>query len=239
MKIKLIVLIIIAAVLAAFSPASQNFRGPNRKSTPKSAPTKNVLPPPLIKSTAIPDFTETPETLEPVQIPEATEIPKVPEILEITETPEIMEILPAQLGQKINCGNKFQFTFYYQPLMSKSNSGQVAKGKFLVARVLITNLTDRTLEGLPARSFRLHGIIDGVDQEYKLHIANSFITSDRWDVGLITDTIQAGGMLDTFLVFDVPGKADNWYLKFEPIAKSSEGPFCRVAIQVPKINYVD
>ncbi|HQN62514.1 MAG TPA: hypothetical protein PLG96_03355, partial [Flexilinea sp.] len=100
MKRKLIVLILIAAVLAAFSPASQNFREPYRKSTPKSAPTKNVLPPPLIKSTAIPDFTETPETLEPVQIPEPTEIPKVPEILEITETPEIMEILPAQLGQK-------------------------------------------------------------------------------------------------------------------------------------------
>lgn len=239
MKRKFTILIIIVAILAAFSPVSQNFREPYRISNPKSASTKKVLPPPPVKSTIVSDFTETPETFEPTENPIPTEILNSPEIPEVTETPEVMEILPAQLGQKINCGNKFQFTFYYQPLMTKSNSSQVAKGKFLVSRVIITNLTDQTLEGIPARSFRLHGIIDGIDQEYKLHIANSFITSDRWDVGLLTDTIQAGGSLDTFLVFDVPGIATSWYLKFEPIVKSSEGPFCSVAIQVPKNNYID
>ena len=127
-----------------------------------------------------------------------------------------MEILPAQLGQKINCGNKFQFTFYYQPLMTKSNSSQVAKGKFLVSRVLITNLTDRTLEA-SCQIVRLHELSMESIKSINLHIATA-ITSDRWKSACLP-IHSAGVMLDTFLVFDVP-QADNWYFEIERSQKA-------------------
>ncbi len=155
-----------------------------------------------------------------------------------TPTPEPeAEVIPAKLGQKINCGDSFQFMFYYQPIMTKSQSYQTAVGKFLMFRVHITNMTTSAIDGLSDSSFKLHGNFNGVEQTFKLDTGSSFSTSYRWDIGQISDTYQPGIPVDTYLVFDVTGKADSWYLEFAP--KSGNKTYCNVNISVPKINYTD
>lgn len=147
------------------------------------------------------------------------------------------DIIPAKVGTKVNCGDSFQFVFYYQPIMTKSQSYQTAVGKFLMFRVHITNMTTSAIDGLSDSSFKLHGNFNGVEQTFKLDTGSSFSTSYRWDIGQISDTYQPGIPVDTYLVFDVTGKADSWYLEFAP--KSGNKTYCNVNISVPKINYAD
>lgn len=147
------------------------------------------------------------------------------------------DIIPAKVGTKVNCGDSFQFVFYYQPIMTKSQSYQTAVGKFLMFRVHITNMSTSAIDGLSDRSFKLHGNFNGVEQTFNLDTGSSFSTSYRWDIGQISDTYEPGIPVDTYLVFDVTGKADSWYLEFAP--KSGDKTYCSVNISVPKINYAD
>jgi len=147
------------------------------------------------------------------------------------------DIIPAKVGTKVNCGDSFQFVFYYQPIMTKSQSYQTAVGKFLMFRVHITNMSTSAIDGLSDRSFKLHGNFNGVEQTFNLDTGSSFSTSYRWDIGQISDTYEPGIPVDTYLVFDVTGKADSWYLEFAP--KSGNKTYCSVNINVPKINYAD
>jgi hypothetical protein len=160
------------------------------------------------------------------------------ETIDPTKEPEI-EIIQTRLGQKVNCGDKFEFVYYYQPIMTKSQSYQTAVGKFLLARVFITNMTHEVIDGLSPLSFKITGIFNGLKESFDLDAGSSWSTSYRWEIGQITDNFIPGVKVDTFLVFDVPAKADEWYLTFEPREISSLKPFCSVNMSIPKINYVD
>jgi len=154
------------------------------------------------------------------------------------QEPEV-EIIQARLGQKINCGDKFEFIYYYQPIMTKSQSYQTAVGKFLMVRVYITNMTHEKIEGLASNSFTITGVFNGLKESFKLDAGASWSTSYKWEIGQTTDDFIPGVKVDTYLVFDVPAKADEWYLTFEPRDNPSSRSYCSVRMSVPKINYVD
>lgn len=147
------------------------------------------------------------------------------------------EIIPASVGTTVNCGDSFQFKYFYQPILTKSQSYQTAVGKFLMFRVHITNVTPTVISGLDDDSFKLHGDFNGVSQAFKLDGGASYSTSYRWDIAGIGDDYEPGIPLDTYLVFDVTGNATSWYLEFVP--KSGTKKYCSVNIGVPKINVMD
>ena len=166
-----------------------------------------------------------------VLLPTLTSVPASP-----TALPAI-PVVQAKLGQKVNCGNQFQFEFFYQPTVGSVLSGKVASDRFLSFRAKITNLTNKTLVGLPARTFKAIGVTDGIEQEFPLNVMTTLLTSDSWDLGMIVEELTPGSTLDTFLVFSVPQKIKEWYLDFVPIEKLSDGPFCRIRIKLPPINF--
>ncbi len=93
---------------------------------------------------------------EPIQEP--TEIPPTETPLPPTATPIPTEIPPlffpsVQIGQKISCDDKFQFSVFWQPVMTRSLSGENAQGRFLYFRAQIENKSGQDLTELPARSF--------------------------------------------------------------------------------------
>lgn len=213
------------------------FSSSQQSSSDKTAETRedpddsNILPPvSIIEEIPVETAPETGSISEPPEVPPPVPVP-------VAIEPEI--ISEARLGQVIPCGNAFQFSFFWQPKMVRSLSGEKTQARFLYFRAQITNLTGETIITLPARSFKALSVINGVSQEYRLNTGVSLLTSDSWDVGLITDSLEPGKTLDTFLVFEVPGHADEWYLDFQPILKLSDGPLCAIRMKFPKIDYQD
>ena len=156
------------------------------------------------------------------------------------EDPDPLEGIETQKGvvyRQYPCGDDFNFMIVYQPIMTRSQSGQTAEGMFIFFRVQIQNLTGRTIEGLKYESFTLSKG-DGKDAEvYPLSAFFSTVTSRLWSLGLFRDRISAGGMLDTYLVFDVKGVYnDPWVLTFLPMERYSNEQFTPIRITLPPVN---
>ncbi len=155
-----------------------------------------------------------------------------------TDTPVktaiIPEIIPnSRLGQKINCGNAFQFTIYYQPTMGKSIGGKTATGKSSM-RVLINNLTDRNIATLPVHSFKLSHEIDGARQTFLL--LRSHMPGQRSMVP--DDSCRPDSCwCNTGYLFGVryQWRQGKWILSFWPILKQAEGPL-RVDIELQRLT---
>lgn len=156
------------------------------------------------------------------------------------EDPDPLEGIETQKGvvyRQYPCGDDFNFMIVYQPIMTRSQSGQTAEGMFIFFRVQIQNMTGRALEGLKYESFTLSKG-DGENAEvYPLSAFFSTVTSTLWSLGLLRDRIQANGTLDTYLVFDVQGLYnDPWVLTFLPTERLSNEQFTPIRITLPPVN---
>ena len=156
------------------------------------------------------------------------------------EDPDPLAGIETQKGvvyRQYRCGDDFNFSIVYQPIMTRSQSGQTAEGMFIFFRVQIQNLTGRTINGLKYESFTLSKG-DGENAEvYPLSAFFSTVTSYLWSLGLFRDPISANGMLDTYLVFDVQGVYnDPWVLTFLPTERYSNEQFTPIRITLPPVN---
>lgn len=181
--------------------------------------------------TAIPFPTATPE---PTAIPLPTATP------EPTAIPDPFANVPTQQGvvwRTYPCGQDLNFTIVYQPIMTTRQSNLKASGKFILFRVQIQNLKDREIRGLEFESFTLSKTVNGAETVYPLSAFFSNVTSMLWDLGLMRNSIPAKGTLDTYLVFDVEGAAnDSWVLNFLPTERFSNEQFAPIRIALPEIS---
>ena len=159
---------------------------------------------------------------------------------EKVEEPDPLEGVETQKGvvyRQYPCGDDLSFMIVYQPIMTRSQSGQTAEGMFIFFRVQIQNLTDRTLSGLKYESFTLSKG-DGENAEvYPLSPFFSQVTSYLWSLGHFRDSIPPRGTLDTYLVFDVQGVYnDPWVLTFLPTERFSNEQFTPIRLTLPPVN---
>ena len=142
------------------------------------------------------------------------------------------------VGRWYSCGEDLSFSFVYQPVMTKSQSGQMAEGMFILFRAQLRNPTNRPITGLKYESFRLvREDKDGEKEIYPLSDFFSTITSILWDLNLLRDEIPANGTLDTYLVFDVEGKnTDPWVLEILPTELNSNEQFPPIRIALPSVT---
>ncbi len=182
----------------------------------------------LQKPTEIPIPTATPEPI-PTATPEPTPIPD-PFANVATQ--------PGVVWRTYPCGQDLNFTIIYQPIMTTVQSQLQASGKFILFRVQIQNLKDREIRGLKFESFTLSKTVNGVETVYPLSAFFSNATSMLWDLGLMRNSIPSKGTLDTYLVFDVEGAAnDPWVLSFLPMERfSDEMQFTPIRISLPAVS---
>ncbi len=151
---------------------------------------------------------------------------------------EEVSIQTGVLGRWYPCGDAFNLMIYYQPIMAKSQSYQIADGMFILFRVKIANMSNKTIPGLSADSFNLSRLYNNVEFSYTPSVFNSIATSVLWEIGQLHDDIRPGMELDTYLVFDVEGKFDDpWYLTFSPMSLGSNDAMCKIKMTLPKISY--
>ena len=190
----------------------------------------------LEKPTEIPIPTATPEpipTATPEPIPTATPEP--------TPVPDPFADVTVQKGvvwRTYYCGSDFAFTIIYQPIMTTVQSQLRAKGTFILFRVQIQNLSDREIRGLKFESFTLSKTVNGAEIVYPLSAYFSNVTNMLWELGLLRNQIPPKGTLDTYLVFDVEGAAnDPWVLNFLPMERfSTELQFTPIRVSLPAIS---
>ena len=182
----------------------------------------------LQKPTEIPIPTATPEPI-PTATPEPTPIPD-PFANVATQ--------PGVVWRTYPCGSDFNFTIIYQPIMTTVQNKLRAKGSFILFRVQIQNLSDREIRGLKFESFTLSKTVNGAEIVYPLSPYFSNVTSMLWEIGLLRDHIPPKGTLDTYLVFDVEGAAnDPWVLSFLPMERfSDEMQFTPIRISLPAVS---
>ena len=165
---------------------------------------------------------------EPTMIPEPTEIP---------DPFAGVEIQKGVVWRSYKCGNDLNFTIIYQPIMTRVQSNLTADGSFILFRVQIQNLTDRPIKGLLYESFTLSKTVGGTETVYPLSGFFSTVTSTLWEIGLCRNEIPAKGMLDTYLVFDVEGTAnDPWVLNFCPIERFTYQLFTPIRLTLPPVS---
>ena len=79
--------------------------------------------------------------------------------------------------------------------------------------------------------------MNGVETVYPLSAFFSNATSMLWDIGLMRNNIPVKGTLDTYLVFDVEGAAnDPWVLSFLPQERYSNYQFTPLRITLPAVS---
>ncbi len=151
---------------------------------------------------------------------------------------EEVAIQTGVLGKWYPCGDAFNLMIYYQPIMAKSQSYQIADGMFILFRVKIANMSNKTIPGLSDESFKLSRLYNNVEFSYPLSVFNSIATSVLWEIGQLHDDIKPATEVDTYLVFDVEGKFDDtWYLTFSPMRLGSNDAICKIKMTLPKISY--
>ena len=151
---------------------------------------------------------------------------------------EDIEVQTGVLGKWYQCGDDYKFMIYYQPVWTKSQSYQTAKGMFLLFRAKIANLSNDTINGLEDESFSLSRIYNDKEIHYPLDDASSYYTSSRWEINTLTNSINPSMEMDTYLVFDVDGKhTDTWYLTFAPKILGTNIKQCEIKMTLPKISY--
>lgn len=159
---------------------------------------------------------------------------------EITPVVDVFEGVEPQkgvVGRWYPCGNEMSFMIVYQPIMSRSQSGQTADGMFLYFRVWIQNNSGRTINGLRYESFTLSKELNGTKITFPLSGLMSTVTSDMWEMKNLRTQILPGAQLDTWLVFDVDGAYnETWTLNFVPIERFSEFQFTPIRIVLPAIS---
>ena len=175
-----------------------------------------------------------PENPEPTAIPLPTATP------EPTAIPDPFADVPTQQGvvwRTYSCGQDLNFTIIYQPIMTTVQSNLKASGKFILFRVQIQNLGGWDISGLKFESFTLSKTVNGVETVYPLSAFFSNATSMLWDIGLMRNNIPVKGTLDTYLVFDVEGAAnDPWVLSFLPQERYSNYQFTPLRITLPAVS---
>lgn len=151
---------------------------------------------------------------------------------------EEIEVQSGVIGKWYECGDKYKFMIYYQPIWTKSQSYLTAQGMFLLFRVKISNLSNEIIHGLDDKSFMLSRNYYGKDIQYPLDAIGSAYTSAQWEISMLSDDIKPASELDTYLVFDVDGKYnDNWVLSFSPIIEKTNNKECEIKLTLPKISY--
>lgn len=192
------------------------------------------LPSPITFPTFTPLPTSTPfptATFTPTFTPTPTVTPTP------TMTPDPLEGLEVQNGAVSRwypCGQDLSFMIVYQPIMTKSQSGQTAEGEFILFRAFIKNESDRPITGLKFESFTLSK--EGTTETYPLSSFFTTVTSRLWDLGLFRNEIPAKGKLDTYLVFDVQGAYnDPWVLNFVPMERDTDRQFSPIRLKLPKV----
>ena len=174
---------------------------------------------------------------KPTEIPIPTATPEPTP----TPIPDPFADVPTQQGvvwRTYSCGSDLNFTIIYQPIMTTVQSQLRAKGTFILFRVQIQNLSDREIRGLRFESFTLSKTVNGAEIVYPLSPYFSNVTSMLWEIGLLRDHIPPKGTLDTYLVFDVEGAAnDPWVLSFLPMERfSDEMQFTPIRISLPAVS---
>ncbi len=182
----------------------------------------------LQKPTEIPSPTATPEPI-PTATPEPTPIP---------DPFANVAVQKGVVWRTYPCGSDLNFTIIYQPIMTTVQSQLRAKGTFILFRVQIQNLSDREIHGLKFESFTLSKTVNGAESVYPLSAYFSNVTSMLWELALLRDHIPPKGTLDTYLVFDVEGAAnDPWVLSFLPMERfSTELQFTPIRISLPAVS---
>ncbi len=151
---------------------------------------------------------------------------------------EYLDYQKSSIGTWYDCEDAFQLKIFYQPIMTKSQSYQIAQGMFILVRVQIMNTTGKTIDGLRERSFTLYREFNGKFYGFPLSTENNIITSKIWDLNNIYKKMPNMGMMDTYLVFDVEGKYnDNWVLSFKPVEDGTGTQLCTLNLKLPKISY--
>ena len=159
------------------------------------------------------------------------------EIIPEVNVLEGVEVPKGVVGRWYPCGNDLSFMIVYQPIMSRSQSGQTADGMFLSFRVWIQNKSGRTIDGLRYESFTLSKELNGMEITFPLSGLMSTVTSDMWEMKNLRTQILPGAQLDTWLVFDVDGTYnETWTLNFVPIERFSDVQFTPIRITLPAIS---
>lgn len=207
-------------------PAVPVFENPFARLTPTEVPTAVV---PNEEAQVINPFFRDPVSVPPTQAPTAVPV--------VIETPDPLEGVETQRGITYNWyGDEVKLMIVYQPIMTRSQSGQTAEGYFVLFRVSIQNNSGKTIS-LKNESFTLSKEVNGYEIKFPLSVFFSYVTSRLWDLGILRDEILPGRQLDTYLVFDVDGAAtDPWVFNFVPTERLTNTTYTPVKITLPKIN---
>lgn len=148
---------------------------------------------------------------------------------------------PIALNQVYSCtagghDAEFAINLVWQPRMYTHIAEYAAVGYFVEMRIEITNLTDKTWDGLKASSFSLIANLNGVESDIivPLNEQVSIRKSTSYEQNQIRDPFFPGQKLSTFLIFDVAKETNGGTLIFRAEDKAGQQSVLRIRIPLPK-----
>lgn len=148
---------------------------------------------------------------------------------------------PIALNQVYSCAAgghdaEFAINLVWQPRMYTHIAEYAAVGYFVEMRIEITNLTDKTWDGLKASSFSLISNLKGVESDVVVPLNEqvSIRKSTSYEQNQIRDPFFPGQKLSTFLIFDVAKETSGGTLVFRAEDKTGRQSALRVRISLPK-----
>lgn len=146
---------------------------------------------------------------------------------------ELPEILYA--GVPMDCG-PYQIRVMGQPVVTKSNNGMIASHdmNFLIIRIGLTNISDKTVGWLTPDSFLVRETFMG--RIYGTYTFNTIVSAKAaagFNLSAFFKPVNPGETMQTAIVFKVFPGAEGWILSFSPKTFGEENPSCSVEFQLP------
>lgn len=141
------------------------------------------------------------------------------------------------VGKVLECGD-YSIRLLQQPVIGKYSNMFIADNEleYLIVRIAITNISEKTRGWLDAESFKILETYKGlIYSTYALDIPVSAKSSEKFGQQAYFDKIDPGETMNTTLVFSVYPDVDGWILRFSPRAYYEDAPSESVSFQLPKV----
>ena len=138
-------------------------------------------------------------------------------------------------GTPMDC-EPYQIRVMGQPVVTKSNNGMIASSdmNFLIIRIGLTNMTDKTLGWLTPDSFLIREIYNNrIYGTYTFNTIMSAKAAAGFNLPAFYNGVKPGETMQTVIVFKVYPGAQGWILTFSPKHFSDTEADCSVEFQLP------
>ncbi len=138
-------------------------------------------------------------------------------------------------GMPMDCG-PYQIRVMGQPVLTKSNNGMIASKdmNFLIIRIGLTNIDDKTLGWLLPDSFLVEEVFNGrVYGTYTFNTIMSAKAASGFNLPAFFKPIKPGETMQTAIVFKAYPGAQEWILTFSPKHFGDEEAECSVRFRLP------